>query len=88
MKTTLELVKEHGTVRTYAHNYTLGVDNSVYEFDKEEMEAFRKACVEEFVKEQKPVDIWLTQKEFDTLKRAQKTDRETIPLYALKGEIE
>jgi hypothetical protein len=29
-------------------------------------------------------EIWLTQKEYETLKRAQKTERETVPLYAPK----
>jgi len=29
-------------------------------------------------------DIWLTEKEYNTLKRAQKTERETVALYALK----
>lgn len=29
--------------------------------------------------------IWLTEKEYNTLKRAQKTERETVPLYAVKG---
>lgn len=56
-------------------------------FTNEQLEQFAKAIIDAYVAEQ-TVDIWLTQKEFDTLKRAQKTDRETIPLYALKGETE
>lgn len=46
------------------------------------VENFAQAVIKAYVAEQE-VAIWLTQKEFDTLKRAQKTDRETIPLYAL-----
>jgi hypothetical protein len=32
-------------------------------------------------------EIWLTQKEYETLKRAQKTERETTPLYAPKLDM-
>ena len=46
------------------------------------LQAFANASIKAYVAEQKPT-IWFTQKEFDTLKRAQKTDRETVPLYDL-----